>query len=42
MAQFSSSVPVSPDSVTASQHKQYQDSETEEAKWNSAIINYII
>ncbi len=42
MAPFYSSVPVSHDSVTVSQHAQYQDPETEAAKWNSAIINYIM
>ncbi len=37
MTSFHSSVPVSRDSVTVSQHAQYKDSETEAAKWNSAI-----
>ncbi len=36
------SVPVSYDSVTVSQHAQYQDPGTEAAEWNSAIINLII
>ncbi len=39
---FYSSVPVSHDNGTASQHAQYQDPETEAAKWNSAIIHFII
>ncbi len=34
-----SSVPVSRGSVTVSQHGQYQNPETEAAKWNSAIID---
>ncbi len=38
MALFYSSVRVSPDSETVSQHEQHQDPETEAAKWNSAII----
>ncbi len=42
MALFCSSVPVRHDSVTVSQHEQYQDPETEAAKWNSVIINFII
>ena len=42
MALLYSSVPVSHDSVTVSQHAQYQDPETEAAKWNSAIIHLII
>ncbi len=42
MAVFYLSVPVSQDSVTVSQHEQYQDPETEAAKWNSAIIHFII
>ena len=42
MALFCSSVPVSHDSVTVSQHTQYQDPETEAAKWNSAIVSFII
>ncbi len=36
------SVQVSRDSVTESQHEQYQDTNTEVSKWNSAIINCII
>ncbi len=36
------SVPASHDSVTVSLHAQYQDPETEAAKWNPAIINFII
>lgn len=28
------------DSVTASQHAQYQGVETEAAKWNSAVIHF--
>ncbi len=35
---FYSSVPVSHDNVTVSQHEQQQDPETETAKWNSDII----
>ncbi len=42
MAQFYSNVPVNRDSVTVSQHTQYQDPETETAKWNSAVIHFII
>ncbi len=42
MALFYSSVSVSHDGVTVSQHAQYQDPETEAAKWNSAIIDFII
>ncbi len=42
MAPFHSRAPVGHDSVTASQHAQHQDPETEAAKWNSAIINLII
>ncbi len=42
MALFCSSVPVSHDSVTVGQHARYQDPETEAAKWNPAIINFII
>ena len=42
MALFFSSVPLSRDSVTVSCHAQYQDPENEAAKWNSAVINYII
>ncbi len=38
MALFYSSVLVSHDSVTVSQHAQYQDPETEAAKWNSVFI----
>lgn len=41
MALFYSSVPVSHDSVTVSQHAQYYDPDTEAAKENSAIINLI-
>ncbi len=41
MNPFDSSVPVSHDSVTATPHAQYQDAETEPAKWNSAIIHFI-
>ena len=37
-----SSVPVSRDSVTVSQHAQSQDPETEADKWNSAIVRFII
>lgn len=40
MAVFYSCVPVNHDSVTVSQHTQYQDSETKAAA-NSAIINII-
>ncbi len=39
MAKFYLCVPVSHDSVTVSQHVQYQGPETEAAKWNSAIVN---
>ena len=39
MALFSSSVSVSPDSVTVKQHVQHQDSEA--AKCNSSIIKFI-
>ncbi len=42
MAPFYSSVPVSGDSVTVSQHAQYLDPQTDAAKWNSAVINLII
>ncbi len=28
--------------MTESQHEQYQDPETEAAKWNSAVIDFII
>ncbi len=42
MVQFYSSVPVSHDSVTVSKHVQYQNPETEAAKWNAAIIHFII
>ncbi len=42
MALFYPGVPVNHDSVTVSQHAQYQDPDTEAAKWNSAIINLII
>ncbi len=42
MALFYSSVPVSHDSVTVSRQAQHQDPETEAAKWNSVIINFII
>ncbi len=38
MALFYSSLPLSHDSVTASQHEQYRDPETEAVKWNSAIV----
>lgn len=34
MALFSSSVSINHDSVTVSKHEQYQDPETEAAKWN--------
>lgn len=39
IALFYSSAPVSNDSVTVIQHAQYQDTEVEAAKWNSAIVN---
>lgn len=42
MALFYSNVPVSHDSVSMSQHAQYQDSETEAAEWNVALINFAI
>ncbi len=42
MALFYSSVPVRHDSVTVSHYEQYQDPETEAAKWKSAIIYHII
>ncbi len=38
MSAFYSSVPVSHNCVTMSQHAQYQDSENEAAKWNSATL----
>ncbi len=41
MSLFYSSVPVSHDSVTVSQHTQYQDPHTGVAKWNLAIIPLI-
>ncbi len=41
MAPFYSSVPVSHDSVTVSQHAQNQDPESEAAEWNLAIITFI-
>ncbi len=41
MALFYRSVPVGHDSVTVSRHAQYQDSETEAAKWDSAITHFI-
>lgn len=41
-AQFYWSVPVSPDSVTVSQHGQHQKPESEASKWNSAIIHFYI
>lgn len=37
-----SSVPVSHDSVTVSQHEQHQDPEIEAVKWDSAIIYFLI
>lgn len=37
-ALFYSSVQVSHDSVTMSQHAQNQEPEPEEAKWSSAVI----
>lgn len=42
MAPFSSSVPVSHESMTVSQHVHYRDPDTETAKWNSIFINLII
>lgn len=42
MATFYSSVPLSHDNVTVSQHEQYNDPETEAAMWNSFIIVIII
>ncbi len=42
MALFYLSVPVSHDSVTVSQHAQYEDPETEAAKIKSAINKFII
>ncbi len=42
MAPFYSSVPVCHDSVTVSQYARYKDPETEAAKWNSAVIHFII
>ena len=36
MALLGSNIPVSHESVTVSQHAQYQDSESKAAKWNSA------
>ncbi len=41
MAPFYSNATVNHDSVTVSQHAQYQDHETDAAKWNSAIIHFI-
>ncbi len=38
---FSSNIPVSHDRVTVSQ-RAHQDPETQAAKWNSAIVNFII
>ncbi len=40
MALFYSSAPASLDSLTVSQHAQYQGPETEVAKWNSAIFAF--
>ncbi len=42
MTLFYSSVPASHDGVSISQHAQHKDPDTEAAKWNSAIINFII
>ncbi len=42
MALLYSSVPLCHDSVTVNQHAQCYDPETEAAKWNSAIIHFII
>ncbi len=45
MALFCSSAPVSHDSVSNHHdllHAKYQDPETEAAKWNSAIVDFII
>ncbi len=42
MAPFCSSVPVSHASMTVSEHEQYQDPETEAAKWNSAMFRFVI
>ena len=42
MTQFYSGVPASPDNGTVSQPEQHQESETEAASWNSAIVHFII
>lgn len=42
MAQFYSSVPISHDSATVSQHTQHRDPETAADKWDSAIIKCIL
>lgn len=42
MALSYSSIPISHDGVTASQHAQCQYSETKAVTWNSAITNSII
>ncbi len=42
MAPLYSRVPVSHDSVRASQHARYQDPETEDAKRNSALISFVV
>lgn len=42
LALLYTSAPVSHDSMTMSQHVQYEGPETEAVKWNSAIINVII
>ena len=41
MALFYPSVPLNHDSVTVSQHVPYKDPETEAAKWNPDIINFM-
>ncbi len=42
MTHFFSSVPVGRDSVTVSQHAQYQHPETEAAAWHSDVMHFII
>lgn len=42
MALFYSTVPERHDTVTGSQHAEYQDPETEVDKWNSVTIHFII
>ncbi len=42
VALFSPGLPVSHGDTTVSQNEQYQDLGTKAAKWDSAIINFII